>query len=185
VDERSDQELIQACLDGDADAWESLVRRYRRLVYSIPFKWGLQRDDAMDIFQSVWLDCFEELHLLKDIERLQAWLVRIAVRKCYRFRQRGQREPTTVEIIETDHVADNPTDDLIRHLDEEQLIRLGIQHLSPRCKQVIEALFFEDPFPSYATIAGRLGLSPNSIGFTRDRCLDRLGKLLEDLGYER
>ena len=50
---------------------------------------------------------------------------------------------------------------------------------------VINALCFEDPFPSYATIAARLGLSSNSIGFTRDRCLERLGNLLEDLGYEK
>jgi hypothetical protein len=37
--------------------------------------------------------------------------------------------------------------------------------------------------PSYAALAARLGLSANSIGFTRDRCLERLGTLLGDLGY--
>src|SRR5436190_2052475 len=59
---RSDAELIEACLGGDGDAWEVLVNRYRRLIYSIPFKWGLQREDANEIFQAVWLDCFQELH---------------------------------------------------------------------------------------------------------------------------
>ena len=49
---------------------------------------------------------------------------------------------------------------------------------------MIRALFFEDPLPSYAALAERLGLSGNSIGFTRDRCLERLGTILEDLGYE-
>jgi len=61
---------------------------------------------------------------------------------------------------------------------------MSIVKLTERCQQVIKALFFEDPFPGYATIAARLGLSANSIGFTRDRCLERLGKLLEELGYE-
>jgi DNA-directed RNA polymerase specialized sigma24 family protein len=74
---------------------------------------------------------------------------------------------------------------MLRRLDEEQLIRTAVGQLSPRCKQVIEALFFEEPLPTYATLAARLGLSVNSIGFTRDRCLERLGVLLEDLGYER
>jgi len=73
---------------------------------------------------------------------------------------------------------------LIERLDREQLIRMSIAKLTERCQQVIKALFFEDPFPGYATIAARLGLSSNSIGFTRDRCLERLGKLLEELGYE-
>jgi RNA polymerase sigma factor (sigma-70 family) len=184
VSEKSDPELIQACLEGDGDAWETLVNRYKRLVYSIPFKYGLPREDAMEIFQAVWLDCFQELRLLRDLDRLQAWLIRIAVRKCYRFREKGRSEPATVEIMESDHVADDPRGGLIEKLDQEQQIRTAIEKLSPRCKQVIEALFFEDPLPSYATIASRLGLSSNSIGFTRDRCLERLGKLLQDQGYE-
>src|SRR5205807_7005945 len=100
---RSDAELIAACLGGDGDAWEVLVNRYRRLIYSIPFKWGLQREDANEIFQAVWLDCFQELHLLRDIDRLQAWLVRIAVRKCYRMKFGRMGSPAEVEIIETDH----------------------------------------------------------------------------------
>ena len=182
--ERSDPELIRACLEGDATAWETLVNRYKRLVYSIPYKYGLPREDAMEIFQQVWLDCFQELRFLRDLDRLQAWLVRIAVRKCYRFRQKNQTDPAMVELLESDSFSDDPSGGLVRRLDQEQMIRTAIEQLSPRCKQVIQALFFEDPFPTYAEIAGRLGLSSNSIGFTRDRCLERLGKLLEDQGYE-
>jgi len=184
VRDRTDAELIQECLDGNSEAWEILVHRYTRLIYSIPFKWGLQRDDAMEIFQSVWLDCFQELHSLRDIDRLQAWLVRIAVRKCYRFSATRRSRPEDVEINETDHASEDPSRELVDRLDREQLIRIGVGKLTERCQQVIKALFFEDPFPGYAAIASRLGLSSNSIGFTRDRCLERLGKLLEELGYE-
>src|SRR6202007_2996630 len=114
---RSDPELIQACLDGDGDAWEVLVNRYRRLIYSIPFKCGLQREDAMEIFQAVWLDCFQELHSLRDVDRLQAWLVRIAVRKCYRFTAKKRGRPEDVEITENDYVLEDPGRDLLRRLD--------------------------------------------------------------------
>src|SRR6266571_1328080 len=107
-----DAELIAACLEGDGDAWEVLVNRYRRLIYSIPFKWGLSREDAMEIFQAVWLDCFQELHLLRDIDRLQAWLVRIAVRKCHRFKTTRAGKFETVEILETDHVSEDPSPEL-------------------------------------------------------------------------
>ena len=138
----------------------------------------------MDVFQAVWLDCFQELHLLRDVDRLQAWLVRITVRKCYRFSQKSRGQPESVEITEADHSMGDPSHELLRRLDQQQMIRTGVEKLSPRCKQVIQALFFEEPFPSYATIAARLGLSSNSIGFTRDRCLERLGVLLEDLGYQ-
>lgn len=182
--ECTDPELIRACLDGNAAAWEMLVNRYKRLVYSIPYRFGLPREDAMEIFQAVWLDCFQELRLLRDQDRLQAWLARITVRKCYRFRQRNQSDPDMVSLVENDSMSADPSAGLVKRLDQEQMIRTGVEQLSPRCKQVIQALFFEDPFPTYAEIASRLGLSSNSIGFTRDRCLERLGKLLEDQGYE-
>jgi RNA polymerase sigma factor (sigma-70 family) len=184
VGDRSDPELIQACLDGDGEAWEVLVNRYRRLIFSIPFKWGLQREDAMEIFQAVWLDCFQELHSLRNVDRLQAWLVRIAVRKCYRFKAGKLGRPDDLEIMETDHVSEDPSRELLQRLDQEQMIRMAMEKLTERCQQVITALFFEDPFPGYAAIAARLGLSSNSIGFTRDRCLERMGKLLEDQGYQ-
>ena len=180
----TDAELISDCLSGDGEAWEMLVHRYRRLVYAIPIKWGLDREDAIEIFQAVWLDCFQELHLLRDVDRLQAWLVRIAVRKCYRFSEKRRAQPVSVPVMEGDDLIEDPAGEIIHRLDQEQMVRIAIEKLSPRCKQVIQALFFEDPFPSYATIAARLGLSNNSIGFTRDRCLERLGKLLEDIGYE-
>src|SRR5262245_3947694 len=115
--DRTDPELIESCLAGDGEAWETLVNRYKRLIYSIPFKWGLQRDDAMEIFQSVWLDCFQELHLLRNLDRLQAWLVRIAVRKCYRRRKTDKSSPEMLEIMETDGLTDDPGRELIQRLD--------------------------------------------------------------------
>ena len=76
----------------------------------------------MEIFQAVWLDCFQELHLLRDLDRLQAWLVRIAVRKCYRFREKYRTDPDMVEVMETDQVADDPSVGLVERLDQEQMI---------------------------------------------------------------
>ncbi len=180
-----DSELIDACLAGSVEAWEMLVRKYKRLVFSIPRKWRLSHEDAMEVFQSVWLDCFRELHSLRNIDRLQPWLIRIAVRKSHRLSQESRsllaaRLGTPPE----DAVLDNTHRELIRRVELEQLVRTAMSQLTPRCQEVIRALFFEDPLPSYAALAERLGLSGNSIGFTRDRCLERLGTILEDLGYE-
>ena len=41
-----DEELIAACLDGDESAWTSLIKRYRRLIYSIPVAYRMQSDVA-------------------------------------------------------------------------------------------------------------------------------------------
>src|SRR3954469_13162804 len=65
-----DHELIALCLDGDDAAWEILIRRYQRLVYSIPLKAGLGEESAADVFQSVCVRLIEHLGSLKDRGKL-------------------------------------------------------------------------------------------------------------------
>jgi hypothetical protein len=48
-----DPELIEACLKGSGQAWEALLVRYQRLIYSIPLRYGLTESDANDVFQNV------------------------------------------------------------------------------------------------------------------------------------
>ena len=183
--EVSDAEIISQCLDGSEKAWQALVNRYKRLVYSIPIKWGLSHDDAIDIFQGVWLDCFRQLSALRDVERLQPWLTRVAVRKCHRFstdRRAMGEDAIDEENVDRFSGLEDPVA-LFAELDREQFLRMALDKISPRCQQVIHALFFEDPRPSYQAVASRLGLSQNSIGFTRERCLNALKKLLNELGY--
>jgi RNA polymerase sigma factor (sigma-70 family) len=185
--ERSDTEVIHACLNHCLGAWEELVRRYRRLVYSIPLKFHLSHEDAMEIAQSVWTDCFEQLASLRCADHLQAWLVRITVRKCCRFIERAKNRHEVALAVDLEHDpawTTNPYPELIHQLHQQQLLQAAIDRLSVRCRQIILALFFEDPTPTYALLAQRLNLSVNSIGFTRDRCLNCLAKILVGLGYE-
>src|SRR5690242_17640432 len=90
--QRDDRELVAACLAGDAAAWEALVARYQRLVYSIPMKSRLSLDDAADIFQSVWLKLYEKLASLRDHEKLSSWLITTTTREVWRVAARNRRD---------------------------------------------------------------------------------------------
>ena len=49
-----DADLVQRCQDGDSEAWDLLVTKYQRLVYSVPVRLGLGSEDADEVFQDVW-----------------------------------------------------------------------------------------------------------------------------------
>ena len=66
----ADSELVGLCLNGDARAWEALIIRYRRLIYSIPVKFNFTTADASDVFQAICLKLIEHLHELKDESKL-------------------------------------------------------------------------------------------------------------------
>jgi RNA polymerase sigma factor (sigma-70 family) len=187
ADRREDRELIAACLEGDHEAWEELITRYRRLIYSIPLKSGLSPDDAADIFQHVCLKLYEKLGSVRDHEKLSSWLITATTRECWRMAARNRREgppPTTDHDEEGSGFDEIPAAGLLpdeqRELIERQeAVRQGVAALGGRCTDLITMLFYEKEDLSYAEIARRMAMPVASIGPTRARCLEKLKKLLQ------
>ena len=184
---RNDRELVAACLSGDEQAWSELIDRYNRLIFSIPLKQGLNRDEAADIFQAVCLDLVAELPRLRDPQALPAWLIQTTLHKVSKWRRRNDRyvpdEGTHTENVPAPE-ADMP-DALIREVQQSQALRDAVAALSDRCQRMVQMLFFETPARPYKDVASALGVATGSIGFLRSRCLDRLRSALEGIGLCR
>jgi RNA polymerase sigma factor (sigma-70 family) len=180
-----DPELIGACLKGSGQAWEALLVRYQRLIYSIPMRYGLTEHDANDIFQNVSLLLWENLGRLRDPARLGPWLVITTRRECWRlFRQHKQNAvvPEVAELVENQSAQPHSEDQFLA-LEQQSQVRAAIGSLESPCRDLLTMLFYVEPRPAYSEIAQSLTLSEGSIGPTRSRCLDKLMKILEDMGF--
>ena len=184
--EDNDLQLVLACRRGDQLAWEKLVRRYQRLIYAIPRRAGLDEDQAAEIFQDVFITLFQKLNDIEEPERLQAWLVTTARRKTWRTISKGQGFARShVNADEPAHEAATIPDEA--PLPDEQLLILEEQHrvrtafslLDPRCRTLLQLLFYVTEPPSYAEIAASLQIPEGSIGPTRARCLGKLLQILK------
>jgi RNA polymerase sigma factor (sigma-70 family) len=183
--EYPDIKLIEECLRHDEQAWNTLVNRYGKLVASIPRRFGIPPEDAADIFQVVFLDLYKELSRLRELKALQGWLIRVTTHKCYRWRRSRRSVPNESDAAWMETIGeDTPImPDRMVQLETEQTVREAIAGLPPRCREMIELLFFEHPPLSYRDVAKRLQLAPGSIGFIRGRCLKRLKETLEGKGF--
>ncbi len=183
--EWTNSRLVEECLRGNEQAWKLLVERYKNLIYSIPIRYGLQAQDAADIFQAVCLDLFNEMGRLRDPEALQAWLIRVTSHKCYHWRRQEGARPGEMDQDGLDNVStDKPAAaEVMVDLEREQLVRDAIAELPDRCREMILLLFFEHPPQPYHEVAEKLGLARGSIGFIRGRCLKRLKRLLQEKGF--
>lgn len=183
-----DGRLVQACRDGDQEAWAVLIQRYRRLIFSIPMRYGAQPADASDIFQAVCLELYAELPKLRRVESLRSWLISVTTHQAFhwkqRVRKRTSRESTATE-DEAEVVAAPMVPDVLEITEREQTLRDAIDSLPPRCREMIRLLFFSDPPLPYTEVAKRLGLATGSIGFIRGRCLKKLQRALDDAGFEK
>jgi RNA polymerase sigma factor (sigma-70 family) len=95
---QSDSELVAACRRGDARAWEALVLRYQRLIYTIPLRAGLDEAQAADILQRVFAKLVEALPRIEQLDRIQPWLVTTTKRETHRQQQQQARtQPLVAE----------------------------------------------------------------------------------------
>ncbi len=179
-----DSRLVQECLNGDEKAWNRLIEKYKRLIYSVPVKYRMSPDDAADIFQNVCVDLFTNLSKLRKIESLRSWLITVATHKCFHHNRQQRSQDVELDAMEQEVAEDiAPAPEMLQEVQEEQAVRDAIDKLTPRCAQLVKLLFFEQPPVPYNEVAQKLGLATGSIGFIRGRCLSRLQKIMAELGF--
>jgi RNA polymerase sigma factor (sigma-70 family) len=180
-----DPELIEVCLKGGGQAWEALLIRYQRLIYSIPLRYGLSEHDANDIFQNVSLLLWENLGRVRDRGRLGAWLVITTRRECWRMMRQHRQNVTNLEERLLDKVSRTgpQSEDAFLALEQQSQVRTAIEYLGEPCRDLLIMLFYAEPRPAYSEIAQNLALPEGSIGPTRSRCLEKLTKILEKMGF--
>lgn len=188
-----DKQLIERCRNGDAAAWQDLVRRYAPLVHSVPVRYGFTTTEAEDVAQEVFLALAQGLFQIEHVERLPAWLLTTARRFSWRMmRNRNQEQPLAGgDLAEIDPPAARPLAtpaptmaELLAGWERQEILNQALERLTPRCRALLTLIFLDPDEPSYDLIAERLGIPKGSIGPTRSRCLQQLRRLLDDSGYD-
>ncbi|MBX3055545.1 MAG: sigma-70 family RNA polymerase sigma factor [Anaerolineae bacterium] len=174
----SDWDLIQACQQGDEQAWNHVVTRYRRLVFSIALNYGLGADDAAEIMQITFIMLLDGLVNLHKDSHLGGWLATVARRNTWHLLNRRRRENLEDEPLSEIVLVDESSEyqqeqwELINWLDD------GLTQLDRTCRELLLALYFDPQQPAYSEVADRMGLAVGSIGPMRARCLLRLRQIM-------
>lgn len=180
----TDTRLVRECLRGNEHAWSLMIDKYKSLIYSIPVRYGLPPHEASEIFQATCVELLTRLPQLREPRALPKWLMQVAHHECYRWKRQQQR------VVSRDGQADLPepevppiAENLVQQTQEEQMLREALSSLSPQCHRLVELLFLETPSRPYSEVARELGLAVGSIGFTRQKCVERLRRKLDELGF--
>jgi RNA polymerase sigma-70 factor (ECF subfamily) len=94
-----DLALVRACKQGDAAAFEQLVKRYSVRVVSIAQHITHNREDAEDVVQDAFLKAFRNLNQFRENSQFSTWLIRIAVNESLN-KLRKQRNHKSVSLDE-------------------------------------------------------------------------------------
>jgi len=168
--------LVVRASAGDQAAWNMIVDRYARLVYSICRRRGLASQEIEDVSQNVWLLLVERLGTIRDPAALPGWLAATTHHECGKVLRAKNTRLGGPDEFEAETLADETMPDVDHALLAEErniALRIAFAELPAPCKELF-ALLTEDPRPSYEEIGARLGQKTGGLGPRRARCLDKV-----------
>jgi RNA polymerase sigma factor (sigma-70 family) len=171
--------LVRHAAAGNKRAWEHLVDKFGRLIWSITRDFKLSESDAADVFQTTWMRLVEHVHRIQHPDRVGSWLAATARNECLRCLASHKRLVLATEDMAFDGPAEHEPeiDEALLADERAEIVRQAMTKLPHRWQRLLQMLM-ADPPVSYAEISDELGLPVGSIGPTRGRCLARLRVLL-------
>lgn len=109
-----DDELVALARGGSYEAFEELVRRYQRRIYSLVYNMTGHREDAEDLLQEIFVKAYRSLDRFKGDSSFFTWLYRIAVNHTINFLKKRKRTEHDFSFDVMDPAAE--FDPVFRHL---------------------------------------------------------------------
>lgn len=106
-----DMSLVHACKEGDAHAFEQLVKRHDVRLFRIAQHVTHNREDAEEAVQDAFLKAFRNLSSFEEKSQFSTWLFRITVNESLmKLRKRRHTREVSIENNRQDPTAINPFD---------------------------------------------------------------------------
>jgi len=187
---KEDARLIQSAIQGDERAFETLLNKYKNLVFTIMMKMVRNPQEAEDLTQEAFMKAFRSLASFNNEFAFSTWLMKIATNNCIDFlRKRKLRtysinEPVQykdekIEVELPDH-GPGPEKHLLQS-EQKRILEEAISQLPERYRYVILLRHKEEK--SYEEISEILDLPLGTVKAQIFRAREILNKKLKEILY--
>ena len=179
--------MIAKCKKGDREAFNELMEKYQKKVFSISYGMLSDYEDASDASQEVFVKVYRSIASFKGEASFATWLYRICANVCNDMLRKRQRRGVSVSLdTEEDErgsaaelVSDEPTPEESLELSETQrLVRNAVNELSPEYREII--IYSDLQQMSYDEIAKILRCPTGTVKSRLNRARNALRKKLSD-----
>src|SRR5687767_3113633 len=174
-------QVIEACQQGDRDAFQCLFEAYKDKVFSIAvYSSGGDRTLAEDITQQIFLKLFTAIGQFRGESEFTTWLYRLVVNACLDERRRGRRLVAWGETVAMHNPSDKkPQERQYARREIAEAVRTAIGQLKPKFRLPILLKYIEGM--SYDEIASVMGCSKGTVASRLNRGHGELAKRLAHL----
>jgi RNA polymerase sigma-70 factor, ECF subfamily len=172
----ADEDLlcVARCLRGESAAFESIVRRYERVLFAVARRMLGNYEDALDATQNAFIRAYEGLDTFDPQRRFFSWIYRIAVNECLNARR--ARRPDDPLPDEMEAPAGGSPLAGVEQAERSGVIDAALVRLSEDHRLVVVLRHFADL--SYGEISDVIGVPEKTVKSRLFEARQRLGELL-------
>jgi RNA polymerase sigma-70 factor, ECF subfamily len=179
-----DEHVIEACQQGDREAFRLLFETYKDRVFSIAvYSFGGDTNAASDVSQQIFLKLMTAIGQFRGDSTFTTWLYRLVVNACIDEQRKRRRFLPFGESTPMSKIADRrPQEKRYARLEVADSVQAAIQKLTPKLRLPILLKYVEGL--SYDEIAEVLGCSKGTVASRLNRGHQSLAKKLAHLRNE-
>lgn len=170
-DAADDADCVARCLQGDTAAFEPLVARYQRALFTVALRLTSNREDARDATQNAFIRAFERLDTFDPSRRFFSWLYRIAVNESLNLRRTLKAHEPIAASLEAGATADP-----VERAELSERVQAALMQLPFDQREVIVLRHFAEM--SYEEIGDALSLPEKTVKSRLFAARQRLAPLL-------
>jgi len=164
---------IARCLRGDAAAFEPLVTRYERVLFTVALRLLGNAEDARDATQNAFVRAYQRLDTFDPSRRFFSWIYKIAVNESLNLRRTLRAHEPLPPTLET---PGSSAMDGVEARELGERVQAALMTLSPEHREVVVMRHFADL--SYEEIAETLDIPEKTVKSRLFSARQRLAPLL-------
>jgi RNA polymerase sigma-70 factor (ECF subfamily) len=176
-----DERVIEACQDGDREAFRLLFETYKDRVFSIAvYSFDGDQAAASDVAQQIFLKLMTNISQFRGDAAFTTWLYRLVINTCIDERRRRRRFLPFGEMTPMVKSAEKrPQEKQYARIELAESVRAAITQLRPKLRMPILLKYVEGL--SYEEIATVLDCSKGTVASRLNRGHKELARRLEHL----
>ena len=179
--EIADIDVISQLLNGDHNAYATLVNRYNNFVFTIVLRYVKAREDAEEVAQDVFIKAYKSLASFKGDSKFSTWLYTVTTSTCISFLRKKKLEVHSLDNEKVFEAAGEIAGDMSANQVEQKskvnMVNEAIKMLSPDDAQII-MLFYKGE-QTLEEIAKILNKEPNTVKVQLHRARTRLKEKMQ------
>lgn len=186
----NETELVKEAKTGNVHSFEQLIYKYDKKILGIIIAMVGSKEDAMDLYQEVFLKVYKSLNKFRQDSNFYTWIYRITVNVCLNYRKKRQTNRIFINIdngIDDDEnsapvqfeAPEKTPDKKIEEKELKKIVKDAVDTLPEKQRMVFYLKHYQEK--KISEIAEIMGCSEGTVKNYLFRASEKLKKALKDL----